>query len=350
MRDKRLLMIVVSLAVFLLSLAVAGCNRSQPRVVVYCAQDEDFAKQVFEDFHQQIGLPIAPHYDNEANKSVSLYEELVREADRPRCDVFWNNEILSTIRLQRKGLLQPYASPAAAPFPKWARAKDDTWHAFADRARVLLVNTDKVKEADRPKSLLDLTHPRWKGQAAMAKPQAGTSATQAACLFEVLGKQKAREYYLALRENKINVVSGNKGAAEGVGAGQFAVCVTDTDDAIDEVKKGRPVVIIFPDRDRPSGDRMGTLFIPNTVAILRSDPNPDGARKLIDFLLSPEVEKRLAESESAQFPLNPQVKAKLPPQIEAGRTAKRMDVDYGKAADLWDEVQAFVRNEFLRQQ
>jgi len=182
----------------------------------------------------------------------------------------------------------------------------------------------------------------------MAKPQAGTSATQAACLFEVLGKEKARDYYLALRENRVNIVSGNKQAAEGVGAGQYAVSVTDTDDAIDEVKKGRPVVIIFPDRDAPKGDRMGTLFIPNTLAILRNDPNPEGARKLVDFLLSPEVEKRLAESESCQIPLNPQVKVKLPPQIEAGRTAKRMDVDFDKAADLWNEVQEFVSKEFLR--
>jgi iron(III) transport system substrate-binding protein len=341
-------MAVPIIGLVLAAVGLSGCSRSQPRVVVYCAQDEDFAKGIFADFQQEAGLPVAPHYDNEANKSVSLYEELVREADRPRCDVYWNNEILSTIRLQRKGLLQPYASPAAAPYPTWARAKDDTWHSFADRARVLLVNTEKVKEADRPKSLLDLTLPRWKGQVAMAKPQAGTSATQAACLFEVLGKEKAREYYLALRENKINIVSGNKQAAEGVGAGQFAVAVTDTDDAIDEVKKGRPVVIIFPDGDRPKDDRMGTLFIPNTVAILRNGPNPEGARKLVDFLLSPEVEKRLAESESAQIPLNPAVKAHLPKPIEEGRTAKRMEVDFEKAAELWNEVQAFVRNEFLR--
>jgi len=162
MPSKQTLRVAV-IGFLLVGLGAFGCNRSQPRVVVYCAQDEDFAKGVFEDFQKEGGLPIAPHYDNEANKSVSLYEELVREADRPRCDVYWNNEILSTIRLQRKGLLQPYASPAAAPFPKWARAKDDSWHAFADRSRVLLVNTDKVKEEDRPRSLLDLTQPRWKG-------------------------------------------------------------------------------------------------------------------------------------------------------------------------------------------
>ena len=34
-------------------------------------------------------------------------------------------------------------------------------------------------------------------------------------------------------------------------------------------------------------------------------PNPNGARKLIDYLLSPEVELKLAKSKSGQIPLKP---------------------------------------------
>lgn len=333
-------------------LCALGCSR-QPRVVVYCAQDQEFAEQIFADFQKQAsqtqpGLTVAPHYDTETTKSVSLYEELVREAERPRCDVYWNNEILSTIRLQRKGLLEPYASPSAAPYPAWCRGPDGSWHAFAARARVLLVNTKLVPEAERPKSLLDLTDPRWKGKAAMAKPQYGTSATQAACLFDVLGKEKARAYYLGLRDNQVAILGGNKHVAEAVGAGQFAVGVTDTDDAIDEVKKGWPVVIVFPDSDRPAGERMGTLFIPNTVAVIKGAPNGAGGRQLVDFLLSPEVEKTLAESASHQIPLNPNVKAKLPEALEPARKAKAMEVDWNKAADVWDEVQGFLAEQFAR--
>jgi iron(III) transport system substrate-binding protein len=93
---------------------------------------------------------------------------------------------------------------------------------------------------------------------------------------------------------------------------------------------------------------MGTLFIPNTLAILRKAPHPEGARRLVDYLLRPEVEKALAESESHQIPLNPQVQARLPPEMEPALTAKRMQVDFDRAADLWDEAQAFVIKEFAR--
>jgi iron(III) transport system substrate-binding protein len=326
----------------------AGCGSAKSRVVLYCAQDQEFADQVLGEFTRRTGLKVDPKFDTEADKSVSLYVELVNEKSRPRCDVHWNNEILSTIRLERQGLLEPYRSPSSEPYPSSAKARDDSWHAFAARARILIVNTKLVKEADTPRSLFDLTQPRWKARIAMAKPQFGTSATQAACLFEVLGPEQAKKLYLSLRANDVIIVPGNKQVAEGVGQGQFAAGITDTDDAIAEVEAGRPVTIVFPDGERPPGDRMGTLFIPNAVAIIRNCPNPGGARQLVDYLLSPEVEAKLAETASHQIPLNPQVKARLPKEIKRPEAIKTMEVDFEKAADLWDEAQTFLRNEFAR--
>jgi iron(III) transport system substrate-binding protein len=335
-------------------LPAAGCKPPEARVVLYCAQDEEFATGVLDQFHQRTGLPVAPKYDTEADKSVSLYQELVSEKNRPRCDVFWNNEILSTLRLQRRELLEPYDSPSAKPYPAEAKAADHTWHAFATRARVLVVNTRLVAEKERPRSLLDLTDARWKGRVVMARPQFGTSATQAACLFEVLGGERARKYYRDLKANEVQIAPGNKPVAEWVGQGRtplgqvVSVGVTDTDDAMAEVRAGHDVAIVYPDRDAPADGRLGTLFIPNTVAIIKGGPNSDGARRLVDYLLSAEVEKRLAESESCQVPLNPEVKATLPPQIETPGRGRVMRVDFGKAAELWDEVQTFVRQEFAR--
>jgi iron(III) transport system substrate-binding protein len=325
---------------------VVGCGAAKPRVILYCAQDQEFAEAVLPEFTRATGLVVDPRYDTESNKSVALYEELVRERHRPRCDVFWNNEILAVIRLQRQGLLDPYTSPSAKDFPESTHPKDRTWQAFAARARILIVNT-RVPEAERPTSLLDLSQPRWKGRLVMAKPEFGTSATQAACLFDVLGSDAARKYYQALHANKVAIVPGNKQVAEGVAAGQYDVGITDTDDAIAEVKAGKPVAILFPDAAGSKDNaRLGTIFIPNTVAILRGCPHPIAARKLVDFLLSAEVEAKLAQAEGHQIPLNPNVRAKLPPALEAGRTAKPMAVDWNRAADLWEEAQTFLRKEF----
>src|SRR5262249_31188877 len=159
---------------------------------------------------------------------------------------------------------------------------------------------------------------------------------------------RAKEFYRGLKKNGLQVAPGNKQVAEWVARGrtpagkEVAVGITDTDDAIEEVRAGRDVAIVFPDRDGKSGPRMGTLFIPNTLCIRRGCPNRRGAEKMIDFLLSPESENRLAEGPSAQIPLNPKVKAKLPEQIETPATAKAMVVHWEKAAELSAEAEKFV--------
>src|SRR5262249_14389127 len=159
---------------------------------------------------------------------------------------FWNNEILHVMRLQQQGLLEPYTSPAAAPFPAWSRPADQTWQAFAARARILLVNT-KLPAADRPKNLADLTDAKWKGPVAMANPLFGTTATHMACLFAKLGPDAARELLTKLHPN-VAILPGNKDVAVAVAEGRFDVGLTDTDDAIVEVRRGRPVEIIYPDQ------------------------------------------------------------------------------------------------------
>lgn len=347
MRTIRSLSVLAVLAA-VMSTGCGGCQRADQRVVVYCAQDQEFAEGVFADFAAG-GSAVLPKFDTEANKSVSLTAELEAEAGRPRCDVHWNNEILGTIRMARKGLYEPYTSPNADPFPTWTKAKDGTWQSFAGRARVLIVNTNLVPEADRPKSLLDLMQPKWKGKVGMAKPQFGTTATQAACLFEVLGADAAKAFYRGLKANDVQLVAGNKQAATGVSEGKFAVGLTDTDDALIELNAGKPVAIIFPDRDgHPDHKRMGVLYIPNTVAVVKGCPNPTGAKKLVDYLLRAETEAKLAEGGGFQIPLNPEARAKLPPALLTPTQVKAMTVDFDKAADLWDEAQTFLRDEFAR--
>src|SRR4051794_31298313 len=271
---------------FLLASAAlaAGCSKPPPRVVLYCAQDREFAEDLLAEFTKRTGLAVAPKYDTEAAKSVGLAKELAWEAKRPRCDVHWNNEIIGTIQLQRQGAYGPYASPAAEPYPAWAKPADHTWTAFAARARVIVVNTDLVPEADRPKGLLDLTDAKWKGKVALAKPLFGTTATQAACLFAVLGPDAAKDFYRGLKANGVQVVAGNKHVAEGVARGQYAVGLTDTDDALGEIEAGRPLDMIFPDHDgHPKHGKLGVLYIPNTLAVVKGCPNPGGAKQLVDY-------------------------------------------------------------------
>ena len=300
-------------------------------------------------FTSESKLEVAPKFDTEANKSVGLYQELIREANRPRGDVFWNNEILSTIRLQKKGLLEVVSLSSRKDYPPWTQASDGTWQAFASRARVLIVNTDLVPEAKYPHRSIDLLNEEWKGKLVMAKPQFGTTATQVACLFEVLGKEPTKAFYRGLKKNDIAIVAGNKQVAEQVAAGRFALGLTDQDDAIGEIDAKKPVTLLFLDREGdPENPRLGTLLIPNTLAVLRNSPNKKGGEQLMNFLLGSAQEKHLAEGGGFQIPLNPTVDFTPHPALKEVKNLKPMEVNWERAAEWWDEVQAFLREEFAR--
>jgi iron(III) transport system substrate-binding protein len=139
----------------------------------------------------------------------------------------------------------------------------------------------------------------------------------------------------------VQILSGNKQVALAVAGGRAAFGLTDTDDALAEIEKGMPVVIVYPDQ-QPNG--LGTLFIPNTLAIIRGCPHPAAARQLVDYLLSPEVEATLAAGPSAQIPLNPAVAAA--DRVKTPKTIHPMKVDFEAAAEQWDAAAKFLRDEF----
>ena len=321
-------------------LAAACRPRSDNEVVVYAALDREFSEPVLKDFSQETGIQVVAKYDLESTKTVGLVNELRREKNRPRCDVFWNNEILHTLRLEREGLLDAYLSPTAEPFPADVRSVDGHWYGFAARARVIVINTDLVPEAEYPRTVGELADPRWRGRVGIAKPLFGTTATHAAVLFSRLGSDEAKKFFLQVKSN-VRIMSGNKQVAVAVGRGQLAWGLTDTDDAFSEIAQARPVAIVFPDQ---ANGEAGCLFIPNSLCILRNGPNPQAARKLVDYLLSEKVEDRLARGESGQFPLNPRVITK--PEHVADAPLRRMEADFRAAADAWNSAAAWLRDEF----
>src|SRR5205814_10580151 len=116
-------------------------RRHEPQVVVYRALDREFSEPVLKEFEKATGMRVLAKYDDESTKTVGLTNMLIQEAGRPRCDVFWNNEILNTLRLVERGLLAAYDSPAGAAYAAMYRSPDGYWYGFAARARVLIVNT-----------------------------------------------------------------------------------------------------------------------------------------------------------------------------------------------------------------
>lgn len=308
-----------------LGLAACGPERSGQggRVVLYTSLNEPTARAVLSAFEAQTGIRVDLRSDTERDKTVGLVQALLLEKNRPRADVFWNSETAHTVRLKREGLLEPFDPPpaVAARIPAEYRDPEHYWFGFAARARVLIVNTNLVLPDQMPRSIFDLIDPRWRGKAALVRPVTGTTLTHVTALYALLGEEATDAFLDGVQANECHLPPGNGRLAQLVGLGQIHFGLTDTSDFRLVQAEGRPVQAVHPDQDG-----IGTLVIPNTVALVRRGPNPTEARRLVEFLLSDEAEAILAHHQRGHIPLKPGVSR--PDAVRVPEEFRTMPVDF----------------------
>ena len=305
--------------------ASPGAARS---VVVYSSTDKEFAELIFDAYEQKTGVKVLPLYDTEETKTAGLTARLVAEKANPKADVFWSSDTSRALALADQGIAAAYSSPEAAEIPARYKSGAGLWTGFGARIRVLLYNTDQVKAADAPRSILDLAKPQWKGRFAIANPHFGTTSFHAAAFFVKWGDSRATAYLESLKANGVVIAAGNSDVKDRVSDGRVSVGILDEDDAAVALREKKPVALVIPDQDGPHA--LGTPLMPNAALLIQGAPHPEEARRFIDFLVSAEAERILAASDAAQYPLHPDVPgpALLPP-LDGIRV---MDVDYAEVA------------------
>jgi len=314
-------------------LVSTGCGQREPaaEVVVYSSVDDVYARPIAERFEKETGIAVRFVPDTEETKSTGLVNRLIAEKERPQADVFWSGDPVRAALLKSKGVTAPYRSPSAEGLPGQYSDPEGHWTGFSARARVLIYNKDLVAAGREPTSIMDLVDERFRGQACLANPLFGTTSMHAAALFQVLGEERAKEFFEKFIANGGTIVSSKGEVRRRVAAGDFAIGVTDTDDAHAALEEGKPIGVVFPD-----AGGMGTLLVPNAVMLIRGAPHSEAGKEFIDYLLRPETELALAESVAAQIPLRPGVKAP-----EGGYSLEQitpMKVDYVLLAQKLEEL------------
>lgn len=326
-------------AVALIACVFAGWScgkKAANEVVVYTSVDQVFSEPILKDFEQTTGIRVKPVFDTEETKSTGVLNRLIAEEDNPQCDVFWSGDPVRALVLKNKSLTSGYVSPNASEIPAAFKDRDGHWTGFSARARVLLYNTNLVKSAEAPKSIHAFIAPQWKGRGAMANPLFGTTSFQAAALFSALGDSTAKEFFAEMKTNGVIIATSNGDVRKRVADGEVAFGLADTDDANEAIKDGKPVQMVFLDQDR-----LGTLIVPNTVSLIKNSPHADNGKKLIDYLLTREVEAKLAAS-CAQMPLLPNAIAVS--GVTSVDKITPMKIDYARAAQKLEEIQPFLKD------
>jgi iron(III) transport system substrate-binding protein len=314
---------------------LSGNWSAAAEVVVYTSEDQVFSEPVLKACEAKTGIAVKAVYDTEETKSTGVVNRLLAERTNPQADVFWSNDPVRPIVLHRKGILTAYRSPNRERIPPRYRDAEGYWTGFSARARVIICDRHLVTPESIPHSVLDLTAPPWKGQAALANPLFGTSTIHAAALFTIWGEGRAKTFFEQMKHNGVRIATSNGEVRDMVAGGEVAWGFADTDDAHVAVTEQKPVEVVYPDQDG-----VGTLIMPNMVVMIKGGPHPEPAKQLIDYLLSAEVEEQLALSPAAQMPLGPGVKT--PERGPTLASVKGMDVDYVQVAEMLEKIQPFL--------
>lgn len=321
----------LSLAIIIFLL---GCSKKTNEVVVYTSVDQIFAEPVLQMFEKKTGIKVKAVFDTEETKSTGVLNRLIVEKNNPQCDVFWSGDPVRSIILKNKEITTGYLPDNAKNINTKFKDEKAHWIGFSSRVRVIIYNKNLVKQNEVPNFIYDLLNPKWKGKCAIANPLFGTTSFHIAALFTELGDDKANEFLNGLKQNAVVIATSNGDVKKRVADGEIAFGLVDTDDAIVAMREGKPVGMIFPDQNE-----MGALIVPNTISLINNSPNSENGKKLMDYLLSAEVEMQLAKT-TAQIPMV-KTEYQIPemPSIKSISDVKSMNVNYEKAADKLEKIQ-----------
>ena len=247
----------------------AGCAK-RDYIVLYTSQDQFYAEPILKKFTEQTGIEVRTVFDTESAKTAALAHRLRAEKDNPQCDVFWSNEEMHARLLARDGVL-----PA------------DRIQAVGFRTRQMVINTNLLSLVEAPKSLLELSHAKWRGKVVLAYPLFGTTSAHFMALRQHWGDEQFRNWCEALVANGAKVVDGNSVVVRLVGAGEGAIGLTDSDDIQAGLKQGLPIARLSDFKEQ--------FAVPNTIAIVSAAPRPALGQKLTDYLSSRATLQHLAE-------------------------------------------------------
>ena len=183
-------------------------------IVVYNAQHESLTKAWVEGFTQETGIPVTIRNGDD----TEMGNQIVQEGAASPADVFLTENSPAMVLVDNAGLFAPVAPATLEQVDAAYRPAHGKWLGIAARSTVFVYNPSKLKEADLPKSLLDLASPDWKGRWAASPAGADFQAIVAAVL-ELKGEAATLDWLKAMKANA-SIYRGNSAVLKAVNADQ----------------------------------------------------------------------------------------------------------------------------------
>lgn len=293
---------------------------AQETLTVLCTPQEDWCVAQTQAFQEATGIQTS-------YVRLSSGESLARiraSADNPEFSVWWGGPADAFIAANEEGLLEDYDSEAAEAIPDSYKDLDANWVGVYVGALGFCSNVDVLEELgiDAPTSWEDLLAPELKGFVAMAHPATSGTAFTAFWTIVTLAADEleaeeegtgydedgapteaavdnAFEYYAALHQNILQYTRSGSAPGSLAGQGEIAVAIIFSHDCVKLQEEGFEGILVttFPEE--------GTGYEIGGMALIKNGPEPETAKRWIEWALTPEAQAIGATVNSLQLPTNP---------------------------------------------
>ncbi|HDL5821421.1 TPA: ABC transporter substrate-binding protein, partial [Mannheimia haemolytica] len=267
--------------------AFANSALAEGRLTVYCSATNELCEQEVQAFGKKYNVKVA----FVRNGSGSTLAKIEAEKNNPQADVWYGGTLDPHSQAAEMGLLEPYKSPnleqIIEKFRDPAKLKGNYSSAVYMGILGYGVNLDRIKKLGIekvPSTWEDLLDPRLAGEIQIADPQSsGTAYTAIATFVQLLGEEKAFDYFRKLHKNISQYTKSGITPARNTARGETAIGIGFLHDYAIEKKNGANIEMTAPTD--------GTGYELGGVSILKGARNLDNAKLFVDWSLSKEAQE-----------------------------------------------------------
>ena len=266
-------------------------------VNVFSARHYDSDIQLYKKFTEKTGIKV----NVVSGKDKALQKRIIEEGDDSKADIYITADAGRLGEFDAKGMFQnSMTSAIKAAVPKNFRSTN--WTGIAKRARIMYYSPERVTANELNGMTYEgLADPKWKGRVVIRKSNNIYNQSLVASLVENNGKESTCEWSKGVVANMARDSKGNDRAQIlAVAAGEADLAVANTcylalmlsgQKGEEQQAAAKKVLPFFPNQ----GDR-GTHMNISGGGVLKNAPNPENAKKLLEFFLTKEAQEHIVNN------------------------------------------------------
>jgi len=289
--------------------------KKEGTLVIYSSVNETEGLAIWRRFEEQTGIKIE-YIRGSDSQIISRIMIENRGGKAP-----WDLVMITSAQRLPSQFLVPVEPPQAQHLFPAARGADRRWYGFAANYDVPAYNTKLVNAADLPKSYEEFAKKsEWAGRTVINEQD----TEWVIALLTHYGEAKGRELIRSLAATlKPAIVAGHLAVARAVGAGEYAVALTNYANLTINVQLSGAPTDFWP------LEPVGVFY--QQVGVNAQSPHPNAARLGTNFILSKEGQQLLAAR--GRIPARPDVETNPPGVLERLHTRKVIPSVYDPARE-----------------